>query len=66
MRFTRCTMPPARHKKNLYVNKALENLLNSYKDSLWYEGGSVRIVGIRGKSRVRGVFSEVVRILNTL
>ncbi|VTY06889.1 Uncharacterised protein [Rothia dentocariosa] len=25
---------PARHKKNLYVNKALENLLNSHKDSL--------------------------------
>ena len=59
-------MPPVRLKKTLYVNIALENLLNSHKDSLWYEGGSVRIVGIRGKSRVRGVFSEVVLILNTL
>ena len=66
MRFTRCTMPPVRHKKNLYANKALENLLNSHKEPFWHEGGAGRMAELRGKNRVQGVFGKVVHILNTL
>lgn len=66
MRFTRCTMPPVRLKKTLYVNKVLENLLYSHKEPFWYGGDAGRMPGIRGKNRVQGVFGKVVRILNTL